>query len=45
MTFYSKDSPVSWGKGAKDSRGGERVPLSKKAPLGRRASLGKIVVF
>ena len=45
MTFYSKSLPVGWGREARGSRGGERVPLSKRVLLGRRVALGKKSVF
>ena len=40
ITSYSKGLPVSWSGGG---RGG--VTLSRRAPLGRKAALGKGLVF
>jgi len=34
VTSYSKGLPVGWGRGAKGGRGGGRVLLGGKAPLG-----------
>ena len=45
MTSCNRSLLVSWGRGARGSRGRERVPLGGRAPLGRIASLGGIVVF
>ena len=43
VTSYSRGLPVGWGRGA--GGGGGRVPLGRKATLGRRVPLGGIVAF
>jgi len=40
VTSYSKGSPVNWSRGGKG-----KATLSRRAPLGRRAALGKGLVF
>ena len=46
VTSHSKDSLVSWDGGGKGSREDkERVPLSQRLLLSKRAPLGKRVVF
>jgi hypothetical protein len=40
MTSHNKGSPVGWSRG-----GGGGVVLSKRAPLSRRAVLGRGLVF
>jgi hypothetical protein len=40
MTFYSKGLPVSWSGG---DRGG--VTLNRRAPLGKKAALGRGSAF
>ena len=45
MPFCSKGLLVGWGRGARGSRGRGRVPLGRRASLGGRAPLGRIVVF
>ena len=45
MTFCSGGSPVGWGRGAKGSKGRERVPLDRRVLLNKKVPLGRIVVF
>ena len=45
VTFYNRGLLVGWGKGARGSRGRERVPLGGRVLLSRIASLGRIVEF
>ena len=40
VTSYSRGLLVGWGRGAKGSGGGGRVPLGRRVPPGRRAPLG-----
>jgi len=40
VTSYSKGLPVSWSRG-----GGGGVTLSRRAPLGRKAALGRGLAF
>ena len=45
MTFYNRGSPVSQSRGAGGSGDRKKVPLGRRALLGKRAPLNKRVVF
>jgi len=38
VTSRSKGLPVGWSRGARGGRGGGRVPLGRRAPLGGRVA-------